>query len=85
MSTNESDASLLGCTKICLHFESGLRMIWSKFLSGDVVDHVHIVEGEDDRGTLEIELDAKEEKRRDKKQTEGNSLMMMSSDYDILH
>jgi len=51
------------------NFESGLRMIWSKFLSGDVVDHVHIVEGEDDRGTLEIELDAKEEKRRDKKQT----------------
>lgn len=50
------------------NFESGLRMIWNKFLSGDMVDHVHIVEDEDERGTLEIELAAKEDKRRDTKQ-----------------
>lgn len=43
-------------------------MIWNKFLSGDMVDHVHIVEDEDERGTLEIELAAKEDKRRDTKQ-----------------
>ena len=53
-------------------------MIWNKFLR---CVHVYIVEEEDKRGTLEIELVAKEEKRRDKKnKQEGNSLMMMSFD-----
>ena len=51
------------------NFESGLSMIWSKFLSGDIVDHVHIVEEDDDRGTVEVQLVAKEEKRKDEKQT----------------
>jgi len=50
------------------NFEIGLRMIWNKFLSGDAVDHVHTVEEDDDRGTLEVDLVAKEEERRDKKE-----------------
>jgi len=58
------------------NFESGLRMIWNKFLSGETIDHVHIVEEEDKRGgTLDTELVAKEEKRRNNKKQARRQLI----------
>jgi len=53
------------------NFQSGLTIVWDRFLDGKEMDHVEVVEDGDGegklRGTMEVELVAKEEKRQEMK------------------
>ena len=54
------------------NFQSGMKMVWDRFLDGKETDHVEVVEdgygeGEDPRGTTEVELIARENKRQEMK------------------
>ena len=53
------------------NFQSGLTIVWDRFLDGKEMDHVEVVEdGEGEgksRGTTEVELVAREEKRQEMK------------------
>ena len=47
------------------NFQNGLKTIWDNFLRGNEIEHVVVMEEEEgEQGTMEIEIVAKEEKRK---------------------
>lgn len=57
------------------NFQLGLEIIWNNFLDGKELDHVHVIEKDEEegtRGTFEVDLLAKERRRSDMKRIRHN-------------
>ena len=46
------------------NFEQGLMMAWDNYIDGKVIDHIMVSEDGEERGTMEIELLAIEQKEK---------------------